>query len=267
MKQVLSAQRDTVIFDCDGVFYSWNVYGGMEGAKNFLADVKAEVTALILPFLTTDDAKTIGRRSYEETGDGLKYFVDIAVENGMDGDEFREQMHTLYHVCQMARVRKQFPNLLSPCQETIQHLSALSDRVQWGVLSQGCRDHWITPLFREKAIDGFISPDKIFGFREFDWNEKSVSAKGLGKIMDYMGVDPSRVVFVEDTKKNLRPVKETYADVLTVHLADWEHPQPEDNYIDLEVASNLDFLRAFRTTHLGLNQVLQRKPDALGLKL
>lgn len=263
MKQVLSAQRDTVIFDCDGVFYSWNVFGGMEKAMDFCAVVKAEVTALLLPFLSAQEAAAIGKRSFEQTGDGLKYFVDIAEENGMDGVEFREQMHILYHQRQMMRVRETVPALLTPCVETSQHLYALGRRVQFGVLSQGCRDNWITPLFEEKGIGDYFKPANIFGFREFGWNEKSASAKGLGIIMNAMEVDPSRVVFVEDTKKNLRPVKEEFEDVVTVHLADWQAPAPEDDYIDVAVASNLEFLRMLRTAHLGMTPALQRTHDPL----
>lgn len=267
MKQVLSARRDIIIFDCDGVFYSWNAFGGMEKAKDFCAIVKAEVTAHLLPFLSAPEAAAIGKRSYEETGDGLKYFVDIAQENGMDGLEFREQMHILYHQRQLARVRESVPGLLAPCAETNQHLYALSRRVQFGVLSQGCRDNWINPLFEEKGIGGYFNPANIFGFREFDWHEKSASAKGLGIIMEAMEATPSRVVFVEDTMKNLRPVKEAYNEVATVHLADWQTPTPEDDYIDISLASNLEFLRALRAAHMNMTPALQRTPDPLGLNL
>ncbi len=265
MKQTLTAQRDTVIFDCDGVFYSWNVFGGMDAAIDFCADVKAEVTSLLLPHLRPEDAKLIGRRSYKETGDGLLYFVEIAQERGMDGMEFREQMHSLYHQLQMLRVRERFPGLLSPCAESLEHLAALSGKVQFGVLSQGCRDNWINPLFAEKGITGHFKAANIFGFREFGWNEKSASAKGLGIIMECMEVAPSRVVFVEDTKKNLRPVKETYEEIVTVHLSDWEAPDESDDYIDLSAASNLEFLRTFRKTHMAATPHLQTTHIPLGL--
>lgn len=267
MKQVLSAKRDTVVFDCDGVFYSWNVFGGMGKAMDFCADVKVEATARLLPFLNAKEAADIGRRSYEETGDGLTYFVSIAEENGMDGAEFREQMHMLYHQILFAHVRERVPSLLTPCLETSRLLYALSSRVQFGVLSQGCRDNWITPLFEERGISNYFKPANIYGFKEFGWNEKSASAKGLSIVMEAMEVDPSQVVFVEDTFRNLRPVKETYEDVATVHIPDWQTPAPEDDYIDLSFASNMEFLRSLHAAHRDATPTLQRTHDPLGFNL
>lgn len=265
MKKVLSAHRDIIIFDCDGVFFSWNLFGGMEKAKDFCGNVKVEVLSHLLPILNAKEVAAIGRRSYEETGDGLKYFVDIAERNGMDGAEFREQMYTLYHQVQFKHARERVPGLLAPCFESSRHLIALGNRVQFGILSQSCREHWVKPLLEEKGISRCFKPDNIFGFREFGWNEKSVSAKGLGMIMDGMGADPSRVVFVEDTMANLRPVKESYKEVVTVHLSDWQTASPEDDYIDLCFSSNLEFLRALRAAHPAMAPSMQRTRDVLGL--
>ena len=84
-------------------------------------------------------------------------------------------------------------------------------------------------------------------------------------IMDGMGADPSRVVFVEDTMANLRPVKESYKEVVTVHLSDWQTASPEDDYIDLCFSSNLEFLRALRAAHPAMAPSMQRTRDVLGL--
>jgi FMN phosphatase YigB (HAD superfamily) len=267
MKQALTEQRDTVIFDCDGVFYSWNIFGGMDGAKDFCAKIKVEVIALLLPFLSAKEVVEIGKRSYEETGDGLRYFVDIAIKHGMDGDAFREEMHTLYHQQQLLHVRERVPQLLAPCPESTQHLAALRNRIRYGMLSQGCRDNWLRPLLNAKGVLDYFNPNHLFGFKEFGWNEKSINAKGLGILMDVMEVKPSQVVFVEDTMKNLYPVKVEYEEVLTTHLHDWQMPGPDDDYIDLSVASNLEFLRHLRAAHFGVTPHLQRSHDALGLHL
>jgi FMN phosphatase YigB (HAD superfamily) len=265
MKQKLTEQRNIIIFDCDGVFFSWKLLGGIEKAKDFCAKVKVEVLSHLLPFLSAEEIAVIGRRSYEETGDGLKYFVDIAEKNGMDTAEFREQMYTLYHQVQFRHAREYVPGLLTPCFESSQHLLTLGNHMQFGILSQSCRDHWVKPLLEEKGISCCFQPDNIFGFREFGWNEKSLSAKGLGMIMDAMGADPSRVVFVEDTMANLRPVKESYKEVVTVHLSDWQTASPQDDYIDLCFASNLEFLRALRAAHPAMAPSMQRTPYVLGL--
>lgn len=265
MKQLLSAQRDTIIFDCDGVLYSWNLFGGIEKAKDFCAQAQVEALSRLLPVLSAEEIAAITRRSYEETGDGLRYFVDIAEKNNMDRAEFREQADMLYHQVKLKHARERAPGLLAPCSESSRHLLALGNRVQFGILSHSCRDHWVKPLLEGKGISRCFRPDNIFGYREFGWNEKSVSAKGLGMIMDAMGADPSRVVFVEDTMANLRPVKESYKEVVTVHLSDWQAPSPQDDYIDLCFASNLEFLRALRAAHPGMAPSMKKTANGLGL--
>lgn len=277
MKQTLTAERDIVIFDCDGVFYSWRHYNKgqkdlfpsdpMHHAKRFCAEIKAEVVPLLLPVLTRDEAAILGKRSYEETGDGLHYFVELASRHGFDPEEFREQLHRVYHQLQFQRVAKDYPELLEPCAESSLHLQALGSRVNFGVLSQSCRDNWLKPLLGSKNILNHIKPEYLFGFKEFGWNEKSVSAKGLGIIMDAMEADPSRVVFVEDTKKNLYHVKKEYPDALTAHVSDWQTATPEDDYIDLSVDTTLDFLRRLRDTHMDMTPHcrIENKPRALSL--
>lgn len=265
MKQTLTAQRDTIIFDNDGVFYSWNVYGGMSGAKEFCAGIKAEVIPQFLPILSAEQARKLGKRSYRETGDGLRYFVNMAAQRGYDLETFREDIHTAYHQLQLHRVQTHYPAILAACSETVRHFNALSNHARFGVLSQGCRDNWINPLLEKKNILSYFDQDHIFGFKEFGWNEKSANTKGLEIIMQKMNADPSRVVFVEDTKKNLIKVKDTFPEVLTVHIEDWEKALPEDHYIDVVVPSNVVFLRKFRAAHLDMTPRLQSASNVLGL--
>ncbi|PZO88843.1 MAG: hypothetical protein DI626_00785 [Micavibrio aeruginosavorus] len=277
MKQALTAERDIVIFDCDGVFYSWRHYAKgasdtvpsdpMHHAKRFCAEVKADVVPLLLPVLTRDEAAILGKRSYEETGDGLRYFVELATQHGFDANEFREQLHIAYHQLQFKRITESYPEVLAPCLESGQHMQALaSGGVNFGVLSQSCRDNWLKPLLGSKNILNHIKPEHLFGFKEFGWNEKSINAKGLGIIMDVMEADPSRVVFVEDTKKNLYPVKAEYPDVLTVHINDWHMPTPEDDYIDVAVDTTLDYMRLHRAARVP-QPAVKAQPRPMSLTL
>lgn len=266
MKQLLTPQRDVVIFDCDGVFYSWNILGGMDAAKRIYAQSKADVVPRLLPCLSSKEAADIGARSYAETGDGLAYFVPIAREQGYDEAAFRDELHTLYHKHLLGQIRKNHPEVLMPCTETLYHLDALS-HVRMGVISQSCRESWLLPLLEEQGILGRFNPAHLFGFKEFDWHEKSQSARGLGMIMDAMDVDPARVIFVEDTKKNLRPVKDEYPHALTVHLTDWQTTEPEDTHVDLSFASKLEFLRTFHAVHRDYTPHLHRQQNRLGFQL
>lgn len=262
MRQLLTPQRDVVIFDCDGVFYSWNALGGMDAAKLFYAESKANVVPRLLPSLSREQAATIGAESYAKTGDGLAYFVPIAKEQGYDEVAFRDELHTLYHTALLLDIRRKHPQVLLPCTEMLHYLNELR-HVRMGILSQSCRQSWLLPLAEEKLILNLFNPAHLFGFKEFDWHEKSQSARGLGMIMKAMGVDPARVVFVEDTKQNLRPVKREYPHVLTVHLTDWQTTEPEDTYVDLSFPSLLGFLRDFHEIHRSHTPDLRPRADGL----
>lgn len=249
MKQSLTHDRDVVIMDCDGVWYSWGIFGDMEGAKNFCADVKAAVVPLLLPSLSPADVRILGRQSYEQTGDGLRFFIDRAKKAGMDPETFRHDLSTLYHQEQYRRIKQDYPEVAAPCPRTLNAMRQLEPRIQYGMLSQSCRDNWLEPLMNDWGIRPFFRPEHTFGFREFGWHEKSQSARGLGILMETMGVEPSRVIFVEDTHRNLAPVKESYEEVLTVHLYDY-NPPTEADHIDLSFGTRADFFDAMVGVHL-----------------
>ena len=259
-------ERDIVIWDADGaLLYSYaKMFGGMEGAKIACGAVKVMAVMELLHSLAPEMAFETGKRSYEETGDGLLYFEDVAVKEGWDRAHFREQISILYHRKQIEVFSVSHPAMFMPCPETNGFFDGMGKNVRHAVLSQSNRDHFILPTMDSQKIRNRFDPDFIWGFSEFKNQEKSVNGNAIGMQMAAMGVAADRVVFVEDTKKNLRACAKDHPDIYTVHIADWEKTNPEDSFVDLSVGSKLEFMGIFCAARRGISPRLQTAHNGLG---
>lgn len=246
MKQVLNASRKVFLHDLDGVHYSYELFGNV---YEFCADVKSEVVPKLLPGLTKEDAKKIGKESYLQTGDGLHLFIEMARDRGHDVDEFRDRLHADYHKLQLERVRNLVPQVLEPCDRTIDLFKQLSPSVRHGMITQSCRVEWASPILSAKKHIGFFEQDSVFGFREFGWQRKAASTFALSALMKHMDARPEQSVFIEDNLDNLKKAKELSGDLLTVFLCHSKPQNPVPAYVDVQVPTLRDFFDLAASAH------------------
>ena len=220
MKQVLDAKRRTFIHDYDGVHYDYaivpDIYAYLGGIKVFLAET---LFPAILAEIGPDELKRIGVHYYHSTGDGLRGFVELAMEKmGVDEKEFQRELHILYNKTNLQRTLQDFPGIFAPCSLINRSLDNLRGHVRHGILTQSCVDNWARPGLKLQNRIGYFEEDAFVGFAEGGYVTKSHSTRPLETILKAMGAKPEESVFIEDSLPNLKKAKELDPRILTVHI-------------------------------------------------
>ncbi len=232
--RAMLAGRDVFVHDFDGVHYD---YADHPDIYDFLGDVKAHVLKNLIPEipLTFAEMKDIGKASYRETGDGLRYFLPLAADHGYDEAEFRAQVHIDYHRVGCEWALEQCPYLFEPCESTNAGFDALQGKVRHAILTQSCVDNWARPILQHMNRLQFFEQDKLIGFAECGFVTKADSTAPLEMAIKLMNADPRRVAFIEDSLLNLKKAKELSPDILTVYC---HHKKPladVPSYVDMMV--------------------------------
>jgi FMN phosphatase YigB (HAD superfamily) len=248
MKQVLGPNRRKIVHDYDGVHYDYAVVPDIYG---FLGEVKVFLAEKLFPTLLEEigaaELKRIGVESYHKTGDGLRGFVDLAIERlGVDEAEFQRDLHILYNQTNMVRTLQQYPSIFEYCGQTNALMDSLRGYVDHAILTQSCLDNWARPgLIRQQRHDYFKT---FVGFAEGGYVTKSHSTRPLETVMRQMNARPEETIFIEDSLPNLKKAKELDDRILTVHICHGQQCAVPD-YVDIQARKLPIFLSQLATVH------------------
>lgn len=233
MKQGLSRNRRFFIHDYDGVHYDYAAFGDVYA---FLAGVKVEAVALLLPDLDPTDVRFMGTESYKKYGDGLKMYVDIAASRGFDAKEFRAELHALYHRIGHQRTLEQHSAIFDPCNDTNRAFDSLRPYTRHGILTLGCVENWTRPLLSRQNRLQYFEPQALIGFTETGFVSKTDSIRPLQMVMELLGARPEESVFLEDSLPNLKKAKELDEEICTVYVCHGTPLETLPDFVDIQVS-------------------------------
>jgi len=236
--RAMLAGRDVFIHDFDGVHYDYEDFGDNPTFFDYLAGIKARVMRELIPGLPhcDDELKAIGKSSYLQTGDGLLFFAEIAAGYGLDKEKFRLKIHTEFHRNKCNGAPEMRPDVFARCQETNEAFETLGPNVRHGLLTQSSVTHWARPILDEKMDRlKFFESDVLVGYEDCGFISKRNSVEPLAHALAKMNVDPSRVVFIEDSAENLFMAKKLSPQILTVHCCHGRINEPLPDFIDMRV--------------------------------
>ena len=233
------ADRTAILWDFDGVLYSYHTVDETLLNENFLG-ANAEGACQLIPSLSLEDAYDIAEQGFIRYHDTVSAFVPYAEEQGLESGAFKRALLAEQLKCTLRNIRKNVPDLIAPCQETTELFEALSDHLSHVMITHAHRDYWARPVAQNLGVEHFFS--EIFGYAEFDFQNKGKSSHAVAMGLDHLGVTSDQAIFVEDQPRHLAKAKQDYPDLFTVFI---EGPEPVDlpEYVDLMVPRPKDFLK------------------------
>ncbi len=251
-RHALTAARDIIIFDFDGVL---NLYGGLSNDEILALYARNKIKAVreVYPNWEISDEYIVelGRKSYNETGDGKLLYADEALRLGLikdhQTDEYREKMLRSFHRHMLEDVRLSASDIFNRDDELISVFRTLKQRgFRFGILTQSCKENWVIPILEAKGLLEFFNKTDIFDFHDSQYALKAKSAKPLTQAIDTMGILPEHTIFVEDSEKNLEVARSLNPNIFNGYISDTQKVAPHIDcwYKKIEfLLSNLVFLQ------------------------
>ena len=116
-----------------------------------------------------------------------------------------------YHKRLFVEVMDNHYNVMYPSESLSAKFKTVSAHVDNLILSNASAEHWIMPILRFREQDKFIKKGNVLGIDDFGFEPKGMSDKGITVALNKLGYQPSEVLFVEDTLKNLKVAKASYS--------------------------------------------------------
>lgn len=244
----LTPERVAWVNDVDGVHH---YYEGIDDVYAFYAEMKYRTLCEDFPHLSREDIRTIGLKSYNDTGDGLIGFVDEAIRQNIitsDGIEnFREGIFRLFHKEKFEAVSQRQSLLLQPCDRTTLLLSQLHGYLNQAILTQGCFPNWAKPVLEARGTLKYFNRHACLDFHDVGYQTKKLSTRPLEMAIRALGSTPEQVVFIEDSIDNIKTAKSLSPQILTVLIS--RHPLSPENeaFVDIQMPRLVNFLEYART--------------------
>lgn len=241
-------QIKAVIFDVDGVFYDPRSVPDMEPI--FRNTIALTASSLSSGLLSYKDAYAIATESYRIHGYSTEGFNKWAVQNGHNAELLRLEIFKTYHPLVLDKVRQRYPEVLSPDPKKITSFrSSAQIGIVHGVVTHGCIDGWVTPLFSGQGILPFFNQAAMLGLDQYDFTPKHEATNGIQKCATILGVDLSDSAFVEDTLRNLETAKNNHPELTTVYIHHGSPLRVLPSYVDYQFDTVADFKRALVASH------------------
>lgn len=221
-----------IIWDFDGVFYGIDDLPDEEFYR--LCDRScAEAMQNILPDLSFDAAEEMAKKSYAEHGNSIDGFVPLAKESGIDVDEFKLLFHQNYHKKLFENVIDEYPNLISGSEKVSSKFSRVSRDIKNVILSHADVDSWVNPVLRLRGDEDCFDQDLIWGLDQFDFEAKGKSPRAITMMLEELAMEPSEVLFVEDSLTNLKVAKSAFPDLNTAFVRNAAKPIAEEEIMQV----------------------------------
>lgn len=232
-RQILTEARTVFAHDLDGVHYSYDAF---DDIVNYNGDVNARVTADITELgISYERALRMNKVSYKRYGDGFHMTLQRGQELGMDIESLRDKLHADYHRTLWLKVNRLTPEILLPCTETLEYFEYLKGSSAHGVITQSHSSEWAVPVLTNHKTIGYFSQGAIFGYAEFQYENKAISDMALRTHQKHFGAKPEEMVFLEDSHRNLKRGKQFSEKLLTVYICGKRPFDILPDYIDMQV--------------------------------
>lgn len=208
-----------LLWDLDNTLYRLDEL--LEEAFNIAVAHAAQDCGLSMPF---DDAVTMARRSFAETGYSGRYFI---TEHGIDRDLLHHRFHD--HLDETVIVKSV-------------ELQQSLDRqdLTHALITHGART-WAERVLQHLGLRSFFPDGHIFALEDYAFEKKHESRRPFTTALDRTGTAAARTVIIEDLAENLKIPHEM--GLGTVWLHHGRPPAAVPDHVDFCCANALEFMQ------------------------
>ncbi|MCB9963700.1 MAG: HAD family hydrolase [Rhodospirillales bacterium] len=241
--------RTAILWDFDGVLYPYSFSRKIREDIFYTASIRG--AREVLPHLSEEDARRMGRESHERYFDTVTGFLTCAKECGLDLTQFKKDLLAVQLAYAYEGVCTNLPELMAPCHETNKLFEALSPHIRHAVITHGHARNWTRPAARHLGIDSYFN--HIFGLDDFNFQLKGQSPFAVNMALDALGAAPAEAIFIEDALPHLEVAKNAHPDLLTVFI-EGETPIQKPEYVDIMVGRPRHFMKELLAAHMNDNE-------------
>ena len=216
-----------VVFDFDGVFYSYDRLG--PGTFGQICDTaRNQAVQHVYNHVTDEQISGITNHGYEE------YWDAAAILGGNPNIlQAKQDIHCQFHHYIMRGLDDQAKQtLFADCHLNRDKLLEMKESgLKMCILSHGDKESWIDPLLEHMELDGVF--DHIIDFKANKFESKAHSPIPLQSAFKLLGATPSNTLFIEDSFGNLKTAKQNFRDISTMWIAPSDKPKPAE--VDIHV--------------------------------
>lgn len=165
-------------------------------------------------------------RSSEEHHFSLYVFI---TQYGLDYN----QLHILFH-------QYLEPALIDPIDGVIDKIRTL-DMPQ--IILTNASRHWAHKALCEIGATDLFSGHQILAMEDVNMTPKARGTYGYGKALDYLGLQSSDVMFIDDLDRNLEKAKEIGLNTAYIHHGNILKKRPD--FMDYQFHNPIDFIDHF----------------------
>lgn len=231
--------RAAVIWDFDGVLYSYHTIPKEELEENFFA-ANARGAVETIPGLTEEEARRIGAEAFEKYHDTITGFMPFAERLGKDPIAFKTELLAAQLKWSYRNITSNVPELIEPCAETNDLFDRLQPHVRHIMVTHASAEHWARPVAQNLGVAHYF--DNIFGYDDFHFKSKGESAYAVNMALETLAAKPAHAIFIEDQLRHLQVAKEEFSDLFTIFIEGAE-PIEKPDYVDLMVKRPKNFLK------------------------
>ena len=246
MGLTLDSGRIAFIHDFDGVHYRYQDLPGIHDEFARLAQDSA--------------LKILKDRNIESDRAGVKALLDqtykdrgnptYAISNMTEDKSFalKADFNRVRHAKLFEWMKEHHSHICKIDEERIKYFEQLEIfGIQHGLLTAGEYEDFAKKFLEKNETLKHFNISCLLDFAAVDGYSKMEHARPMEVAMYCMNVEPSQVVFIEDSLKNFKPIKEYYPEILTV-LVNNDEDQTSHDDVDMQFLDLNAFLKSASET-------------------
>ena len=243
MSLQLNSTRNIFIHDFDGVHYLYDdipqIY---EAFKVCARNAALEILKNEGGVKERADVDCAVYNSYAEFGTATYAILKLAEKENLDR-ALLSTYNRLRHKKMLDWIEKEHSYIMKPCEETTQCFQKLQQLgVSHGLLTAGDYKEWAEPFLEKKDTLKYFEQTCRLDFVEVGYYSKTKNSIPMKVALEKLKAKPEQVVFIEDSLKNFKPVKENYPEILTVLVSNEEDLLGHDD-VDMQFSDLKTFLQ------------------------
>ncbi|MCB9963699.1 MAG: HAD hydrolase-like protein [Rhodospirillales bacterium] len=195
--------------------------------------VDHEMISEFLPHLDTNIAQKEARDVFNRTGNTANFYKTCAIDMGLeDPDAFTNKVMTQRIERLWTILSQDFSHMFTPCLRTRKQLEGLKENdVKLGIVTHSHTDIWAIPALELQLSKDIF--DSVLGM-DIYLQPKSEGPKGYEMSAERLGIPPGEAhAFVEDSWRNLVPIKTAYPKTPTILIGTAPLPEEARPYVDI----------------------------------
>ena len=229
-----------VIWDFDGVFYSYDVLKGFD-FFNLADEFTAKAAIWSIPGLDRDEALRLSRLSHSVHENPVESYTDIIREKELPEDLVKLYLFNYYQRTLFDYVSGVYPHFTGDTSALVDAFGHSDPNLRHMIVSHSSEPFWISPTLKIIGLSNYFPPETILGHEEYGFESKKDSARGVEQALTTMQLHPSQAVFIEDNLPNLQRAKKAFPELRTVLVSGREFETLPDG-VDYVVSNAAEFL-------------------------